>query len=91
MTSTSQVIEFVDAAEMDARSGRPGSCHRCGWSGMLQKVSRRARVRPGQAKAPKWLCNDCVADLLHPMPARPVQSPSLASERPDGDGRRSVA
>jgi hypothetical protein len=62
----------------DATHMRQGACHSCGWNQSLRKVSgqqaasfRRA-TSDNPRVSPRWLCDDCIADLTaveHELPA----------------------
>ncbi len=39
-------------------------CHRCGWKGVVGRVSRRDRKHMQSGHAYGRLCQECVADLV---------------------------
>ena len=44
---------------------REGTCHRCGWSGKVSKVSRKRRKGLSIGRKYGRLCPDCVTDLTN--------------------------
>jgi hypothetical protein len=52
-----------DADRIDSKQ-RQGICHRCGWTGLVNKVGRRERKRLHSGRRFGRLCDECVNDLL---------------------------
>jgi hypothetical protein len=48
----------------EARESRPGVCHRCGWKGMVTKISRSARQAMEEERPVRRLCHECASDLV---------------------------
>ena len=47
-----------------ARKARPGVCHRCGWKGMVSKISRSDRQTVEVDRSVSRLCHECASDLV---------------------------
>ena len=45
------------------RKPRPGTCHRCGWRGMVSRVSRHERQELGIDHSVSRVCKECTTDL----------------------------
>jgi hypothetical protein len=45
---------------------RPGTCHRCGWRGMVSTVRRRERKHLPSGQSFARLCDDCLHELVGP-------------------------
>jgi hypothetical protein len=66
------------------RHVRQGTCHRCGWGGMVGRFSRNERRQLPTGRDYDRLCTDCASDLTRSTrPSRPVQSVSVRP-RPTG-------
>src|SRR5664279_2166190 len=48
----------------EARKTRPGVCHRCGWEGMVSKISRSDRQTVEVDSSVSRLCHECASDLV---------------------------
>jgi hypothetical protein len=55
-----------------ASGQRSGTCHRCGWRGMVSTIGRRQRRRLGTSEFGR-LCDECVSDLLAAKAAPELQ------------------
>lgn len=50
---------------VDPGKQRPGVCHRCGWKGLVSKVSRRQRKQLRTGHTFGRLCRDCLIELAY--------------------------
>jgi ribosomal protein L34E len=69
---------------------RNGTCHRCGWSGPVDKVRRSQRANLQVGRQYGRLCDDCMKDLLH-APTRSDHDGAAAPARLQAVRDRHVA
>ena len=58
---TPQVEDTLPASNA---SRTASDCHRCGWRQELHRIGRRDRRTIGLRHGEKWICRDCLTDLL---------------------------
>ena len=56
----------IGVVRREAQRARPGTCHRCGWSGPVSRVPVRTRRASGLDHSIRRICTECAVDVRVP-------------------------
>jgi hypothetical protein len=91
-TKDDEPMNTTEAVHVGHAHPRQAECHRCGWQQPLTKVSRQQRVQFGMDRSVRWVCDDCLIDLVSAAsPAAAVPHRKFAVQRLLPSHDRSVA